>query len=230
MIDKIRVIIADDNSIVRMGLEQLLATTESIEVVASVENGALAVEAVETLKPDLCLLDVRMPVMNGIEAVSVISQQCKVLMLTHSEDAENVTAAMHGGAAGYVIYSELDAGYIQHTISSVMGGVTVVSPSASTALLNSAGPTVQDGGNAQELTAEPQQPANTDSVAAKYTLSRREAEVMGLVADGLSNREIAERFFLSEKTVKNHINRIFTKMDVSSRAEAVSIWLKESWA
>ena len=106
MSKSIRVVIADDNGIVRMGLESLLAATDSVEVVASVEHGSLAVKAVEELKPDLCLLDVRMPVMNGIEATKEISKTCKVLMLTHSEDAENVTAAISNGASGYVVYSE----------------------------------------------------------------------------------------------------------------------------
>lgn len=218
----IRVVIADDNGIVRMGLESLLAATESVEVVASVEHGSLAVKAVEELKPDLCLLDVRMPVMNGIEATKTIAKQCKVLMLTHSEDVENVTAAIANGASGYVIYSELNTDYIYQTMQSVLAGAMVMSPTASSALLSPA-PTIEQ---------HPNEPANEpgnfpSSLADDFGLSRRETEVMALVADGLNNRQIAENFFLSEKTVKNHINRIFGKMHVTSRAEAVSIWLKQ---
>ncbi|WP_293878863.1 response regulator transcription factor [uncultured Brevibacterium sp.] len=216
----IRVLIADDNSIVRMGLEHLLSTVDFVEIVGSVENGALAVEVAHTEKPDLCLLDVRMPVMNGIEAAREISQVCKVLMLTHSEDAENVTAAMAGGASGYVIYDELETKYLQHTLRSVMAGAMIVSPSASTALLS----------HNNEHESETSQPGTSATTADNddFGLSKREIEVMGLVADGLSNRQIAESFFLSEKTVKNHINRIFGKMNVSSRAEAVSVWLKRA--
>ena len=180
----------------------------------------MAVEVAHTEKPDLCLLDVRMPVMNGIEAAREISQVCKVLMLTHSEDAENVTAAMAGGASGYVIYDELETKYLQHTLRSVMAGAMIVSPSASTALLP----------HNNEHESETSQPGTSATTADNndFGLSKREIEVMGLVADGLSNRQIAESFFLSEKTVKNHINRIFGKMNVSSRAEAVSVWLKRA--
>ena len=221
MSHNIRVVIADDNGIVRMGLESLLAATDSVEVVASVEHGSLAVKAVEEFKPDLCLLDVRMPVMNGIEATKTIAKQCKVLMLTHSEDVENVTAAIANGASGYVIYSELTTDYIYQTMQSVLAGAMVMSPTASSALLSPA-PTLE-----QHPDKTANEPGNApSSLADDFGLSRREAEVMALVADGLNNRQIAETFFLSEKTVKNHINRIFAKMNVASRAEAVSIWLK----
>lgn len=223
MNNKIRVLIADDNSIVRMGLEHLLGTVDFVEIIASVENGALAVEVANAQRPDLCLLDVRMPVMNGIEAAREIAQVCKVLMLTHSEDAENVTAAMAGGASGYVIYDELETEYLQYTLRSVMAGAMIVSPSASSALLLQH----KEENSSQSLPSQSETaghpPANDN-----FGLSKREIEVMGLVADGLNNRQIADTFFLSEKTVKNHINRIFGKMDVSSRAEAVSVWLKRA--
>lgn len=221
MSKSIRVVIADDNGIVRMGLESLLAATDSVEVVASVEHGSLAVKAVDELKPDLCLLDVRMPVMNGIEATKTIAKQCKVLMLTHSEDVENVTAAIANGASGYVIYSELNTDYIYQTMQSVLAGAMVMSPTASSALLSPT-PAIE-----QFPDKAANEPGNVpSSLADDFGLSRRETEVMALVADGLNNRQIAENFFLSEKTVKNHINRIFGKMHVTSRAEAVSIWLK----
>lgn len=222
MSKSIRVVIADDNGIVRMGLESLLAATDSVEVVASVEHGSLAVKAVEELRPDLCLLDVRMPVMNGIEATKEISKTCKVLMLTHSEDAENVTSAIANGASGYVVYSELNTDYIYQTMQSVLAGAMVVSPTASSALLS---PTHHVEEHLDKNVSEPNG-TTVPSPADQFGLSRRETEVMTLVADGLNNRQIAESFFLSEKTVKNHINRIFGKMNVTSRAEAVSIWLK----
>ena len=223
MNNTIRVLIADDNSIVRMGLEHLLGTVDFVEIIASVENGALAVEVAKAQKPDLCLLDVRMPVMNGIEATREISQVCKVLMLTHSEDAENVTAAMAGGASGYVIYDELETEYLQHTLRSVMAGAMIVSPSASSALLPQ-----HDAQNSHQSLPTRSETVDNPTLNDNFGLSKREVEVMGLVADGMNNRQIADTFFLSEKTVKNHINRIFSKMDVSSRAEAVSVWLKRT--
>lgn len=221
MTSDIRVVVADDNNVVRIGLESLLAATDCVDVVASVENGLQAIEAVKELQPDICLLDVRMPVMNGIEAVKDISQICKVLMLTHSEDAENVTAAMSNGASGYVVYSELNTEFIHQTMQSVLAGALVVSPTASTALLSHMPQSATDiAKEAPAISSDPH------TVGDDFGLSKRESEVMALVADGLNNRQIAETFFLSEKTVKNHINRIFGKMNVSSRAEAVSIWLK----
>lgn len=216
----IRVVIADDNHVVRLGLEHLLSTFGFIEVLASVENGAQAIEAVNELHPDLCILDVRMPVMNGLEALREIAPLCKVLMLTHSEDATNVNTAVKSGASGYIIYSELDTDHLHHTIESLMNGSLIMSSSASTALRNGDNkPQQNDAHNHSHPLKTPKDVART------FGLSKRETEVMGVIADGLSNKQISAQLFLSEKTIKNHVNSIFSKMQVSSRAEAVSIWL-----
>lgn len=214
----IKVLIADDNGVVRMGLEHILRSIEDVELVASAENGRAAVELAARTSPDICLLDVRMPEMNGIEAAAQLAGTAKVIMLTHSEDAENVMAAMSAGAHGYMIYGELDVDYLHQSLMSVMGGAMLVSPTASSALLGS-----HHGTDPVEV-VEPADPASDP----QFGLSRREAEVMELISEGMNNREIAETFFISEKTVKNHVNRIFAKIHASSRAEAVSIWLRRT--
>ncbi|GAB3044668.1 response regulator [Sediminivirga luteola] len=262
----LRVLIADDNSVVRLGLEQILTNTPDVELVGAAENGRQAVDMAAELSPDVCLLDVRMPEMNGIEAARLISPGCAVVMLTHSEEAEIVTAAVQAGARGYVVYSELEVEYLSQALRSVMAGSMLMSPSASSAVLSglaaaapASPPAVQlaaSGGQAPggtgaqhsarlpggapvpegagapgvALAGEPHQVTAVTELpprgSSPFGLSTREAEVMGLIADGLANGEIAERLFLSEKTVKNHVNRIFAKMAVTSRAEAVSVWFR----
>lgn len=238
----IRVVIADDNQIVRLGLEQLLGTVPDIEILASAVDGAQAVEFAHRLKPDLCLLDVRMPGMSGVEAAAALAPDFKVVMLTHSEDSETVLAALRAGAHGYVVYSELDTDFLSQALQSVMAGGMLMSPTASTAVLGASALHSQHSvgqeqnqhaarpGTETGVTATLDAPsvAGTPCGPERFDLSRREVEVMDLVAQGLTNREIAEAFFLSEKTVKNHINRIFSKMAVESRAAAVSRWLGRS--
>ncbi|MGW9825506.1 DNA-binding NarL/FixJ family response regulator [Brevibacterium pityocampae] len=215
----VKVLVADDNSVVRLGLEHILSAIPDIELVGAAENGAVAVELAALHSPDICLLDVRMPVMNGIEAARRLSRTTKVIMLTHSEDSENVTDAIRAGAHGYVVYSELDTAYLHQSLQSVLAGSMLVSPTASSALFGQA-TAADDPDPVPEIAAHGEQELDV------LGLSRREVEVMDLIAEGLNNRRIAEVFFLSEKTVKNHVNRIFTKLGVGSRAEAVSIWLR----
>lgn len=219
----IRVLVADDNHVVRLGLEQLLHSISGVELVGAAADGAEALELAQTCQPDICLLDVRMPVMNGIEAARRLSAEHKVVMLTHSEDSENVTAAIDAGAHGYMIYHEIDVDYLHQSLMSVIGGGMLVSATASTALMARA--TSAPAAPAVEVADQGHsEPGDT------LGLSRREVEVMDLIAEGLNNRAIAQAFFLSEKTVKNHVNRIFTKLDAATRAEAVSIWLRRAHA
>lgn len=137
----LRVLIADDNNVVRLGLEQILRAIEGIELVGAAENGEQAVAMAAELSPDVCLLDVRMPVMNGVEALPHITPICPVVMLTHSDDAEIIVAAIRNGARGYVVYSELDVEHLSHALRSVANGASLMSSTASAALLaNVTGP------------------------------------------------------------------------------------------
>lgn len=230
----LRVLIADDNSVVRTGLVQILSALPDLELVGSAENGQQAIELAEEVDPDVCLLDVRMPVMNGVEAAKTISQICPVVMLTHSEEHEVISAALRNGARGYVVYNELEIDDLSRALHSVAAGASLMSASAVTAVMADAQPPapamVAVGAEPDETLAQggvqPQEPAEVIRGQSPFGLSGREAQIMELVADGLPNKEIAGQLFLSEKTVKNHTNRIFSKMGVGSRAEAVSVWFR----
>ncbi|HJH12887.1 MAG TPA: response regulator transcription factor [Brevibacterium ravenspurgense] len=229
----LRVLIADDNSIVRVGLEQILSTLDDVTLVGSASNGREAVELGAALNPDVCLLDVRMPEMDGIEAARTLAQNSSVLMLTHSEESEIVQAAVLAGARGYIVYSELDPLSLEQSIRTVVGGGLLLSDIAANAFvgtLSSTGMTAANSGSTT-ITVPSAGPAVPlmDAPAkgsAPFGLSAREKEVMELAADGMTNKDIAAALFLSEKTVKNHINRIFTKLSAATRAEAVSVWLR----
>lgn len=232
----LRVLIADDNSVVRLGLEQIMKAIPDLELVGAAENGQQAVDFATELAPDVCLLDVRMPVMNGMEALGYIAPICPVVMLTHSDDTDIIVSAVRNGARGYVIYSELDVEHLSQALRSVAAGASLMSCTASDALLamvtQPADP-VHATGTASAQTPPPLPGRNrganeTETLRGNspFGLTAREAEIMQLIADGLPNAEIAGELFLSEKTIKNHVNRIFAKMAVASRAEAVSVWFR----
>lgn len=225
----LRVLIADDNSVVRTGLEQILKALPDVELAGSAENGQQAIDLAEQIRPDVCLLDVRMPVLNGVEAAKVISQICPVVMLTHSEEHEVINAALRNGARGYVVYNEIQMEDLSKSLHSVVAGASLMSESAVTAVMAGAGLAGEPEHAAEPPTVEVnprEHPAETIKGRSPFGLSGRESQIMELVADGLPNREIAGQLFLSEKTVKNHTNRIFSKMGVGSRAEAVSVWFR----
>ncbi|GAA4916774.1 response regulator transcription factor [Nesterenkonia rhizosphaerae] len=217
----LRVVIADDNSVVRSGLQQVLGAVGDIELVGVAANGQEAIDLVEELKPDVVLLDVRMPVMSGVEAARHISPHAAVVMLTHSEEHETIASAVQNGARGYVVYSELDVEYLSGALKSVAAGATLMSPTAMTAMMSHSPAAVTSVAEHDHVVET--QPVRGNS---PFGLSGREAQIMELIADGLPNKEIAQQLFLSEKTVKNHTNRIFSKMGVGSRAEAVSVWFR----
>jgi DNA-binding NarL/FixJ family response regulator len=225
---RLRVLLADDNPLVRLGLSNLLETCPEIAVVGVASNGREAVELATRALPDVVLLDVRMPEVDGIAAAAALSPRTAVLMLTHSDSPDVVSAALRAGARGYVVHTEIEVEELIVAIRTVARGGTYLSPTAGSAVTDyilaggagqGAGP---PGGDGRPPPGGPALPP----VAGAHDLSPREVEVMGLVAQGLTNRQIAAQYFLSEKTVKNHINRIFAKLAVASRAEAVSLWLR----
>ncbi|WP_120002919.1 LuxR C-terminal-related transcriptional regulator [Nesterenkonia muleiensis] len=225
----LRVLIADDNGVVRTGLEQILNALPDLELVGSAENGKQAIDLAQELTPDICLLDVRMPVMTGVEAVKTISCICPVVMLTHSEEHEVINSALRNGARGYVVYNEIQMEDLSKALHSVAGGASLMSPSAITAVMSGSGSDAEANPRISETVTDERATDSTTEVVrgrSPFGLSGREAQIMELVADGLPNKEIAGQLFLSEKTVKNHTNRIFSKMGVGSRAEAVSVWFR----
>lgn len=213
----IRVMVVDDNPVVRSGLVALLETSERIEVIAEAGDGRRAIEVAGHLTPDLVLLDVRMPLVDGVEAAGELSKKTRVLMLTYTDDPEVVRSAIRNGAVGYLVHGTFSAEELESAVlGSVAGTSNPLSPVAVAAVL--------DGiKNAPEGDAGPQRDLELHRAA--LGLSAREAEVIDRMAAGHTNGEIATGLFLSEKTVKNHVNRIYAKLGVESRAAAIALWL-----
>ncbi len=159
--------------------------------------------------PDVVLLDVRMPVMDGVAAAPPLAALARVMMLTYTEDEHQVIAAIRAGASGYLVHGQFDADELVTRIRQLAAGETVLSPAVVGTVF-------------EALRRTPGSPEESDGPA---SLTAREREIMNLIAQGLTNGQIAERFVLSEKTVKNHVNRIYAKLGASNRAQATALWL-----
>lgn len=205
--DEITVVIADDNTVVRMGIHSLLATAPGIRVVAEAGDGVAAAAAVRNRHPDVLLLDVRMPRQDGVSTATDIAELTNIVMLTYSEAPEVVGAAVQAGAKGYLVHGHFGPDELISAVRMAARGIGTFSGPALTALQAPAAPS----------------PAMK---ASAFGLSEREGEVMDLIAQGATNGEIALQLFISEKTVKNHVNRIFAKLQVPNRGSAVSLWLR----
>jgi len=209
----IRVLVADDNPVVRHGVAALLhATAADIEVVGEAGDGRQAVRLAGEQRPDVVLLDVRMPVMGGVEAARTLAESCKVLMLTYSDEEENVVAAIRAGAHGYLVHGRFDTQELVAAVRALVSGEPVLSPAVAPAVF------------AALRAGSPAAPRGTAG-GGLDALTPREREIMGRVAAGRSNRAIATELVLSEKTVKNHIRHIYEKLGAANRAEATALWL-----
>lgn len=208
----VTVLIADDNPVVRQGLRGLLDLEDTVHVVGEAWDGQGAIDLSRKLLPDVVLLDVRMPRRDGVSALADIVPYSRVLMTTYTDDPTVVREAVAYGASGYLVHGEFGVGELLAGIHAVAKGGGMFSAPAVEALRSSV-----------DL-QKPQRTVDPESVGVVLGLSARQSEVMSLIADGLSNPEIAKHFFLSEKTVKNHINRIFAALGVTRRAEAIARW------
>jgi DNA-binding NarL/FixJ family response regulator len=203
-----KVIICDDQAIVRDGLEMLLKLEPDIEILGVADDGAGAVEMVEKKKPDLVLMDLKMPVMNGVEATRQIKTkypQVKVLVLTTYDDDEWVYDAIQAGASGYLL-KDTPRDEVIKAIRGTVTGKTFVDPSIAGKIL-------------RKVSSHQTQP--TTLITSKLT--DREIEVLRLIAKGLSNPDIADQLFLSEGTVRNHVSAILAKLGVIDRTQAAII-------
>lgn len=201
---KIRIMIADDHSIVREGLKQLLELESDFEVVGQASNGVETIERVKELKPDVLLLDINMPIMNGIKALKKLKEDgidTKVVILTIHEDREYLIETMQIGASGYILKDSDSASFFK-AIRDANSGESYIQPKL-----------------AAELIKEFNKPRGS-RIKKENELTQREYEVIALIADGLNNKDIAEKLFISEKTVKNHVSNIFRKINVSDRTQA----------
>ena len=205
----IRVLIVDDHSVVRRGLEQMLATADGLEVVGSAANGEEAVTQAAALAPDIVLMDVSMPVMDGIAATRTVladadaaGRAMRVVMLTSFTEQRRVLDALQAGASGYILKDSTPDEVIKAVHAAHAGGAPL-DPAAARVLLDS---------------RRVQQPAQD--------LSPRESEVLALVATGLPNKQIARRMGISERTVKAHLTAVFQQLGVTDRTQA-ALWAKE---
>ena len=298
--EALRVVVADDNPVVRAGLTALLSGRDDIQVVAEASDGRQAYEQAQRHRPDVILLDVRMPGVDGISALPHLVRIAPVLMMTYSREAEIVHESLRLGAGGYLVHGEFTADQLVAAVRDIQAGHAPLSHTASDALLAGMraglGPGAPPSGTPTPLpdglgtafsgpgyrpsapgaapVSTPQQtsaPAHTSSSQYRPShpgipgpghvtgsqrktpdsslsqagmaqssvpagagrasrnvgagLSQREVEVMDLIASGMTNQQIAATCFISEKTVKNHINRIFAKLHAGSRSEAIARWL-----
>ena len=202
----IRVLIADDHPVFRFGLQTLLKADVSLEVVGEATNGEEALTLASLVSPDVILMDLNMPGMNGIEAVRRISAmhpEVHILVLTMFDDDDSIFAAMRAGARGYLLKGA-DGGETLQAIRVVSTGEAIFSPAIAARLMQYFGALRPPG---------PSQPFPD--------LTEREREVLSLIAQGYTNQTIAEQLVISPKTVRNHISSIFSKMQVTSRLEAI---------
>lgn len=201
----IRVLLVDDHQVVRRGLRTFLEIQDDIEVVGEASDGAEGVTATEKLRPDVVLMDIKMPGTDGIEALRRLRElenPAKVLIVTSFTEQRTVVPALRAGASGYV-YKDVDPDALAGAIRSVHAGHVLLQPEVAGALLAQDDPAAGTGRGS--------------------TLTEREREVLGLIADGRSNREIARALVLSEKTVKTHVSNILMKLDLSDRTQA-ALW------
>lgn len=197
----IRIIIADDHMMVREGLKQLLELDGDIEVVGQASEGNTCLQLMKEMYPDIVLMDINMPNMNGLETLQKIrltNKKQKVLMLTIHNEVEYLLRAIELGANGYLL-KDSESSVLRKAIFTVFHGNDYIEPT---------------------LAPELKERLKSKSFSSKDLLTKREVEVLKLVAEGLFNKEIADKLNISEKTVKNHISNIFKKISVSDRTQA----------
>jgi DNA-binding NarL/FixJ family response regulator len=207
---RIKLMIADDHKLFREGLKALLAVTDDIEIVAEAEDGNSALKKCQELQPEIILMDINMPGLNGIYATQQILEkfpQIGIIMLTMLEDDTSVFNAMRAGARGYLLKGA-DPQEVLRVIRAVAEGQALFGPAIATRLMNFF----------KELSLKP---VAAQSKATFPELTERELEVLRLISQGLNNSEITHKLVLSPKTVRNHITNIFSKLQVADRAQAI---------
>jgi len=214
-LDKIKILIADDHAVVREGTRKILEQEQDLEVIAEAVDGEEAVRLATELKPDVAIIDISMPNLDGIEATRQIKALCPsitVLILTVYDNDQFIFSLLEAGAAGYLL-KDVRALELVNAVRAVHGGESVLHPSIARKVLNRFVPISDD--SRKKVTFE--------------ALSKREKDILRLATRGLSNQEIADQLCISIRTVQGHLTHIFNKLQVSSRTEAVVRGLKEGW-
>lgn len=213
--DGIRVLLADDEALVRAGLTMLLESEPDVTVVGEAQDGEAAVDMARNLQPDVVVMDIRMPVMSGVEATEILTSDDflngvenvpSVLVLTTFGDDEAVRAALRSGASGFILKSSAPKG-LGDAVRSLAGGAGWLDPAVTRGLL-------------VDFAGRPD--ARLPTTKEMERLTAREREVLAVAAHGLNNAQIAAHLFLSEATVKTHLHRVFLKLGITDRAQAVA--------
>lgn len=208
----VRILIADDHEVVRIGLRSLLERYPEFQVVGEAASGAAAIEMVDQLLPDVVVMDIRMPEVNGVDACRRIKEkhpQVKVIMLTSYPDDEAVFGAVMAGASGYVL-KQVGSTELVDAIHTVARGESLLDPSVTGKLLE----------RVRMMSADEQPPHEK--------LNMQERRILALIAEGKTNREIAEALYLSEKTVRNYVSMILSKLGLANRAEAAAYAVRQN--
>ncbi len=207
----IRILIADDHSMVREGLKQLIELEDDIEVIEQTGDGRETIDKIKEMMPDVVLLDINMPIMNGLEVLEVIKQEnlnVKVLILTIHNEIEYLYKAVEIGVNGYVL-KDSESDVLIKAIRSIYSGESYIQPNMASLLF-------------KKINGE------LDNQVKHNKLTKREIEVLKLITQGLLNKEIADQLCISEKTVKNHVSNIFKKIEVSDRTQAAVYAIKNN--
>ncbi|HEX6481838.1 MAG TPA: response regulator transcription factor [Ktedonobacteraceae bacterium] len=218
----VRVLVVDDQRLMREGIASLLQIQDGVEVIGTASNGEEALEQAVSLRPDVILMDVRMPVMDGVAATGQLRRQvpdCKILMLTTFDDEEYVLEALRVGASGYLL-KDIPARDLAQAVRAVYRGIYQLDPAVMSRVMTSLGGLKG---------AESRAPVSTDASSSRENapdslkhagLTGREIDVLRLIATGATNREIAETLVISEGTVKNHISNILSRLGLRDRTQA----------
>lgn len=212
----IRILVVDDQQLIRQGISTLLAFEPDIDVVGLADNGQTAIEQAMELCPDLILMDIQMPIMNGIDALLAIRQQqlnCQVLMLTTFNDDQYIVKALQAGAVGYLL-KDMPSDDLAQAVRSAYNGIHQLSPDVAGKLVSNM--------------LQPTPPVEADVVETKLT--PRELDVLRLIAAGTSNKEIAQQLTVTEGTVKKHISNILQSLDLRDRTQAALYAVKHKLA
>lgn len=220
-----KIVIIDDHQLFREGVKRILDFERSFNVVAEGDDGTEAISLVEEHHPDVVIMDINMPNVNGVEATRQLIEKhpdSKVIILSIHDDENYVTHALKTGASGYLL-KEMDADALVEAVKVVAEGGSYLHPKVTHNLVNEYRrlATVSSGGGGSYAQPELRRPL--------HLLTRRECEVLQLLADGKSNRGIGEALYISEKTVKNHVSNILQKMNVNDRTQAVVVAIKNGW-
>lgn len=212
---KIKIVIADDHAVVRQGTRSLLERENDMEVVGEAGDGEEAVKIIERLKPDVAILDISMPKLNGVEVTRQIKPKqpmTAILILTAYDDDEYIFALLEAGAAGYLL-KDVDSREVVEAVRAVHTGESVLHPVIARKVVSRFRPSSSDAGREK----------------AEVELSEREMEVLKLAAKGMNNNDIADALFINVRTVQGHLSSIFNKLSVGSRTEAIFHAVKKGW-